>query len=232
MQKIALLDWDRSLHRNWTIEDWLKHLARRERIAADVPAGWHRLRGRYPEELSHDQLAVQANDLYARSVAGLDVRTLAIEARAFVEGEDAARILQWVPALLQELWRRDVEPVVVTGAPHVVVEEHARRLGISHVLGLVLEARDGRLTGRLEARPGTSESKRRVVADLVASGWRPVLAVGDSESDRPLLDAAPAQLIIGNRALRDVYALTAFLVEEDSTAAAVELAAQTALAGA
>jgi phosphoserine phosphatase len=119
-----------------------------------------------------------------------------------------------------------VRPVVVTGAPQELIDAHLACLhvtGGADAHGLVLPSEDGRFLGTLDVNSGTEAGKVEILAGLdgtgdgtAGTGNDIVLAAGDSSSDRPLLEAARRQLIVGGGATDgslEEFAATALAVD-------------------
>jgi phosphoserine phosphatase len=176
-------------------------------------------------EIDHNQLAVEANEDYARELAGWSLQQAAPLVQQFVADVDRLRVFAWTAPVLRSLVADGVRPVVVSGAPHEILVEHAERLGLAgvEVHGLTLRAGpDGRFTGDLAANLGTDAGKR----DLLQHVSGPVvLGVGDSVSDLPLLQGARRQLVVGRHAqeLLDVLGASATAVPDPGAATAEEM---------
>ena len=149
---VALFDWDNTLHQGWTLEGWMRFLVERGVLDAAGAPAWEALKDRYlAGEMSHSRLAVEANVAYAAAIAGHDVAALRRLARDFVAETDHATVYPWTAPLLRWLARRGVRPVIVTGAPELVMEEHMKTLYLTEhvqVYGLALRtSRPGRPDG-------------------------------------------------------------------------------------
>ncbi len=80
--------------------------------------------------------------------------------------------------------------VLLTGTIMPLALAYARNLGVTDVIAMDLESRDGAYTGRLIGNPISSEEKARVVAEMGASEGVSLTdchAYGDSISDLPVL---------------------------------------------
>jgi phosphoserine phosphatase len=138
---------------------------------------------------------------------------------------DQHHVYGWTAPVLRSLTDDGVRPVVVSGAPHEILVEHVRRLGLPdvEVHGLTLAAGpDGRFTGDLAANLGTDTGKRELLQQLEGPI---VLGVGDSISDLPLLRAARRQLVVGRHAhsLLDMLGDSAAAVPDPGSATAQQM---------
>ena len=188
--RIALLDWDNSLHLGFTMGPWMHQLARDaaetltadrfDRALADYEAG----------SLAYDTFALLAEQLYTVLMDGrhaADVEAVA----AHLVPIDPLR--PGTPELIAALLALDIRPILVSGAPIEVLRAHAAALGIApgDVTGWTLDRDGDRYLGRLASgNTARGGSKAQIVAAHVAAGAEVVLGLGDSDADRPLVDAA------------------------------------------
>jgi phosphoserine phosphatase len=91
-------------------------------------------------------------------------------------------------ALVGELQRRGVDVYIVSASNPWLVAEGARRLGIdrSHVIGMGVEVKGGRLTDRLTRPVPWEAGKVDAIRARIGTG-RPVLVAGDSTGDLAML---------------------------------------------
>ena len=126
--RIALLDWDNSLHLGFTMGPWMHQLARDaaetltadrfDRALADYEAG----------SLAYDTFALLAEQLYTVLMDGrhaADVEAVA----AHLVPIDPLR--PGTPELIAALLALDIRPILVSGAPIEVLRAHAAALGIA-----------------------------------------------------------------------------------------------------
>lgn len=189
-RRVAVLDWDNSLHLGFTMGPWMHALARDtaetavadrfDRALADYEAG----------RMAYDAFALLAEELYTGLMDGRAVDDVEAVAERLVPVDP---LRPGTPELIATLRAAGVHPVLISGAPIEVLRAHAAALGIApdDVTGWTLERDRGRYLGRLAggntARGG---SKAQIVAGLVARGADIVLGVGDSPADAPLVEAA------------------------------------------
>jgi phosphoserine phosphatase len=216
--RVALLDWDNTLHHGWTLEPWVRFLVERGQAPDSLAVDGEQLTRDYLEGRleDHSDLAHRANTLYASAAAGWATSDLAALVGPFVDQVDRPLVYGFVPTLLGWLGERGIEPVVVTGAPTELVVGYVESAG-GRVVGLTLTESDGRYTGAVGRNPGPATEKARAVAEVIAEGYEVVLGAGDSVSDLPLLQAGRHQLVVGNPDLARLFPGTSLLVEPRST---------------
>ncbi|MFN8620024.1 MAG: haloacid dehalogenase-like hydrolase [Chloroflexota bacterium] len=188
--RVALLDWDNSLHPGFTLGPWLHALARDDHEAA-AGRRFDAARAAYDAgTLPYDDFAGLAEELYTALADGRPVAELDALAASFVRSD---RLRPGTTDLVAALLARDVRPMLISGAPIEVLRAHATTLGIApeDVTGWRLAGDGDRYVGRLASgNTARGGSKAAIVAELVAAGATIVLGLGDSSADRPLIEAA------------------------------------------
>lgn len=187
--RVALLDWDNSLHDGFTMGPWLHALARDAVEAAAALRFDAALADFQAGRLAYDAFVVLAEQLYTGMVAGRPVVEVEATADRLVPHDP---LRPGTRELVAALLDRGIRPVLISGAPIEVLRAHAAALGFApdDVTGWTL-ARDGeRYAGRLLENTARGGAKARIVAGLVAGGASVELGLGDTEADRPLVEAA------------------------------------------
>lgn len=103
-------------------------------------------------------------------------------------------------AAVREFHRRGLTVALVTGGFHRVADPLARRLGIDRVVANFLEARGGRLTGRVHGpvqSPRAKADALRRLARALGAGPDRAIAVGDGANDASMLRAAGFSIVLG-----------------------------------
>lgn len=218
MSRVALLDWDNTLHDGWTLDPWVRYLVDQGVAPDSLRTDGHRiivdfLEGRLD---GHSDLAHRAATVYATATRGWAVPDVAALVAPFLADVDRPLVFPFVADLLAWLVEHGIEPVIVTGAPDQLVRGYAESRG-ARVVGFTVAQKAGRYTGAIRRNPGTGHEKERVVAELEGDGCEVVLGAGDSESDLPLLRAAGRQLVMGNPDLAAQFPSTSLLVEPRTT---------------
>ncbi len=198
--RLALLDWDGSLHAGFTIVAWARFLAEGgifDSGAADAMAG---LVGEYDTgQVPYRVLSESLPSLYAAGLAGRRHDDVHRAAETFV-AVDAGRLFGFTRWLLAALRAAELRTVVVSGCPVEPLLAYRRMLLLDDVQALtVATGADGIYVDGLALDPATAEGKAAVVDAL---GPVPVaVAVGDSGTDLPLLAAAELRIVVDNPSL-------------------------------
>lgn len=196
-RRVALLDWDNSLHRGLTLRNWSHYLGERGLLPGAVVAAIEARYAAYDEgDFPYRRLATEAPELYARGLKGVRQVDLQTDARAYVE-RDVLEVFAFSRVLLDCLVDREIETLVVSGSPTETLAIHQERLPIRQFWGITTVVRDGRYTGELELNPAEQTAKDDVISTAVKEA-RVMLAVGDTEADIPMLDAAEARIVVDN----------------------------------
>ncbi len=200
LTRIALLDWDGSLHRGLTLRSWTRYLREQDVLEPDIADGIERRFAAHEDgDFPYRRLTIETPELYARGLEGVAQAALRAHARTYVEA-DIGALFPFARALLESLVERRIDTVVISGSPIETLAVHQERLPIRRLWGITLEVRDGRCTGALELNPAEQTAKGRIVSAACEQA-SVVLAIGDSEADLPMLEAAQARIVIDNDAL-------------------------------
>ena len=156
-----------------------------------------------PDSADHDEVLEHAAAQYARALSGAPTEEVQRAAAAFVV-DDESRLHLFVVWLLRFLAHRDIDPIIISGAPEPPLRLYADKLGIREVFALTVRTESGLYTEHIERNPGSSTVKRQVT-DLISArpGAAVALAMGDSVSDVPILQSAAVSMVVDNPALAD-----------------------------
>jgi len=203
VSSVAVVDFDNTLARGWILGPWLERLAA-EGIGASAEAidGLRRRFAEYEAKASygHDRLASDVASIYARALEGVRVTDVEAHAGPFVADYTSDRrghLFSSSRALLDGLKKRGLRPVLITGAPKEVVDELGRELGILTTYSLVLRASHGVFTGEIAFNHGLASMKDTACQQLEDADSSLMVAVGDSEGDRPMWRRATTAIQIG-----------------------------------
>jgi phosphoserine phosphatase len=208
--RIALLDWDNTLHEGWTLVRWSKFLGQEGLIPGDAKLAekLRQLLAEYPNGLSHDELAAQTAELYAHAISSTTSSEIKDAAQRFVADSRHFRPYRWVDTFLRGLRDYGIAPVIISGAPAEVLSAWAmtRKEILAACFGLQApNATSAALPNEFMSaitpglvNPATSEGKQQLVDQLMRTRRQVMLGVGDSASDLPLWEGAKAAIYVGN----------------------------------
>ena len=200
---IAVLDFDNTLARGWILGPWLAALAdagvgNASTAAAELERLFTEYRAR--PGFGHDRLATEAARIYADSMKGVRAAEVEPLVGPFVSDYvgGGGQLFRNTRALLDGLREHGLRPVLVTGAPGELTEALMRELKIERCFSLLLEIENGVFTGNIVSNRGVSSEKAAACEWLtVHQDCEIVVAVGDSEGDRPLWREAQVAMRIG-----------------------------------
>jgi phosphoserine phosphatase len=204
MKKIAILDWDGTLRRGFTIADWCKYLCGRGLLRLVVLEQLGTQFEAYSTgTMSHDELAFASAEIVANGLRGLSVEEVAAATKGFID-TDQGSIFRFGIDALSNLAQLGYSAYLVSGAPGSVVKSYTFPVELPldfHCLEFI--SASGIYTGGLVSNPGISSIKKTIVDDIMShiEKGRFVVAVGNSESDLPLFQYADVGLVIDNKDL-------------------------------
>jgi len=199
--RIALLDFDNTLHRGWSLRPWLEFLAAKGWSGASE-AG-KKMDGFVTQyesgRFDHDALSVKCAQLYSSLLRGRHVEEVEALAKQHTR-RSRNHIEPFALPLVEQLLEMGVAPFILSGAPEEVLKHHADFLGVAYYQALTNEADDdGVYTGIVLDNPTPADYKEEFIARVVnGQGREVVLAAGDEVSDFPSFDAAPVRIIVGD----------------------------------
>jgi len=224
--RIALLDWDNTLHDGWTLVRWSEFLGHEGIVSggADLAKKLTDLLANYPNGLSHDELAAQTAELYAHAIKEIEPSEIRQAAQRFVVDSRRFRPYRWVDSFLRGLRDYGIAPVIISGAPAEVLTAWAtnRKEILAACFGLQApNATSAALPNEFMAaitpglvNPATVERKQQLVDQLKRTRRHIMLGVGDSTSDLPLWEAAEATIYVGNVVTPPSDSIPSLVVED------------------
>jgi HAD superfamily phosphoserine phosphatase-like hydrolase len=217
---IALLDWDNSLRGGWLIVDWANALTKDALFPTPTNVHLHGLVQRYTaSELTYDLFVEETLSTFAEGLSEASVDAIQRHASDFASREVMVR--PFAAKLLADLNARAIDTIFVSGAPQVLLIGLRDRYGASAAHGTTFETRRGVYTGSVRANMALREAKDLVVRGLLARGAEIAVALGDSKSDLPMLEAAIVPIVVENRDLSETLP-NSVLLQADAPATAVD----------
>jgi phosphoserine phosphatase len=203
LSKLALLDWDGTIRKDFTIRSWIKFLVNHgklsEKAIEDIEEVFQLL---FKGNISHDETSRRSASMYAFYLKGYVKAEITEMASHFVQ-EDSQYLCSFSSALFSYLSQSGVQIMVISGAPVEILLEYQNRFPIRRIHALELQTIDGIFTGEIRTNSGTANEKHLIVDPLLGSQMYEVsFAAGNSSSDLPLLEAASAAIIVNNQNLK------------------------------
>ena len=214
----ALLDWDSTLRESATIFTWMNFLIERGVLSEKRREEQEAIMEEYRRGLfDHDELSCRVNRHYMDSMTGMSLEDYRKNLRLYLD-QDRGPDLPTTRAVTRWLREQGVDIIVVSGSPLRAIAPNFPWMGVKEAFALEEGVTDGQLDGRLLADGGYN--KERVVALCRERyGEGPVLAMGDSASDIPLLRAARLPVMVNpDQELREAFP-TALAIRQDEEGA-------------
>lgn len=214
--RVALLDWDNSLHRGLTLRSWTHYLSERDVLPRKIADAIEERYVAYEEgHFPYRRLALETPELYARGLEGVSETELQGHARSYGEADTRA-LFAFSRPLLESLVDRGIETVVISGSPIETLAVHQERLPLRTLWGITVSVRDGSYTGELECNPAEQTAKDRIISTALEHATV-VLAIGDSEADLPMLEMAETRIVVNNDSLFEDDQATLHLSPDSSS---------------
>jgi HAD superfamily phosphoserine phosphatase-like hydrolase len=199
-KQIIVLDWDGVLRPGFLVIDWAEHLKNQ---AAFPPENLRlmqdQLRGYHDKSLSYAEIAHTIPELYAKGLQGLKVDEHMTIATEYIASHEFLTSLTPLAGQLLRFVQKapDVDTVIISGAPESVLRPFGESVGIHEVRAVRVQAEKNIFTGHVLDNPAIMDRKQELIARY-SSQRRILLAVGDSESDQPMLIAADHRIAVGS----------------------------------
>jgi HAD superfamily phosphoserine phosphatase-like hydrolase len=201
LEMVALLDWDNTLQAGWSILPWLEYLATLSDQSIYAREAIEDLTNKYELKLiDHDELSRTCAAAYGELLTGMSVPDVADLANKYLNNHSPQDPFPFTDRLLSVLRAHGIAPIIVSGAPKELVDGISTRLNIQEYYCLEIDSQGGMYTGSIKTNAGLREAKSAIVAGIERSWRSVVLALGDSESDIPMLDGAKRRVIVGELA--------------------------------
>lgn len=201
--KVALLDWDGTIRKGFTLPNWVEFLVDHGVFTNTIIDDIKRLFGQfYKGKISHDQLSSRTSKVYSRYLEGHRKESIMGFAYKFVN-EDQKYLYPFSYTLFSIFREKLIQPIVISGAPIEVLFHYANKFYIKELYGLELEVENGLYTCNIKQNHGVAKAKEFIVNRIIKdSDCEIVLSIGNSSSDKPLFNAAYVSIIVDNPTLQ------------------------------
>lgn len=184
----ALFDWDNTLRKGFTIISWAEYLCAKKAIREDLYKKLIKQFDLYrARKLSYRQLATTTTEIYAQALSGIELSFIEeLAYHFFIEDTD---VFPFTGKLLGLLKEEGIGVIIVSGSPKIVLQQYADQFSFSEIYGMDIEVVDNKYTGIVKQDFGAD--KHRAVEEICYKKREvPLVAFGDSVSDKPLLSIA------------------------------------------
>lgn len=192
----ALLDWDNTLRHHATLFAWEDYLIQKGAISEE--AALRRsdyLKAHRNGQMDHDALSKACCESYLRAAEGMEQSQYHALLKDYFP-QDRQDFAPHTPILFQWLKSLGIKPIIVSGAPIDVIRHYFDEFHIEEAYAFDYAFVGGRLDGTLLNSGG--HNKQEVVAKCIEKyNEAPLLSMGDSVSDLPMLQASRFPIIVG-----------------------------------
>ena len=191
----ALLDWDNTLRQGYTLFSWIDYLIEVGTVGSVVREEIDYYIEEYlKDKISHDQLARDACDVFAKSIKGMKRSILEQQIKEYMR-EDKAKLYGFTQEIFDVLNENRILPIIVSGAPRDILDNYRIKFNIYKIYGFVAEEDNDRFSGKVLHNYGYNKNLK-VEEICKEMGKKPKIAFGDSVSDFEMLSKAEKSIIV------------------------------------
>ncbi|GGI45587.1 hypothetical protein GCM10008018_12910 [Paenibacillus marchantiophytorum] len=201
MQYYALIDWDNTMHRGYTIYGLADHLHAKGIVSDRLLRVFRELEMLYlANAISYSDYTERTCESFARELAGCSAAEYREAVQTFFPVDEPA-IFDKAKALFQLLNKYSIYVYLVSGAPFDVLKAYAKPFGIRGIFAFELDIQHHVLTGRVACNYGLN--KERILSHPLFRSPDAIhlLSMGDAVADIPLLDNSRIPIIVGDQRL-------------------------------
>ncbi|GGG64803.1 HAD family hydrolase [Paenibacillus radicis (ex Gao et al. 2016)] len=198
---IALLDWDNTLHRGYTIYGLADYLMEKGIVTRELLHHFKELEQLYlTGGISYAEYTERTCESFAQGLTGCSALLYKEAVQSYRPFNEAA-LYEDVHALFHLLKKHNVHTYLVSGAPFDVLNTYAEEFDLRGIFAFQLEVSGDTLTGRVSSNYGLD--KERILSHplLQAPGAVHLLSMGDAVADIPLLDHSLIPIVVGKQRL-------------------------------
>lgn len=214
--KYALLDWDNTLRKGYSIFSWCNFLVEKAIIDKTSLYRINLIKQKYEQRLiSHDDFAKNACEIFVNYLQGISVNKIAALEKEFIDifKKD---VFSFSKGILNCLENNNYKIIIVSGAPKSLIRQCVADNKNVIVFGLEFEKNNNKYTGLVKRNYGFN--KNEIVDLLIAKYGKPSIAFGDSSSDVYMLnESKKSVLIVSDQTKIALYKVDALIYENDSS---------------
>lgn len=202
-ESLALVDWDGTIRKNFTIYSWLKFLSKKRVVDSRAMLSISGLLEKYQnKKITHDELAIETALIYAKNIDGLRVDLLHDYAVEFIK-HDEDQFVKHSFDFLNLLNKSDFIICVISGAPKEIISLYAGLLPLQKIQSLEVQLSSSNIfVNNIIINPGVSSVKSKIVSEIIKnSKFNNIIALGNSKSDTPLFESAHTNIVVDNPTL-------------------------------
>lgn len=191
----ALLDWDNTLRRGYTLFTWMDYLIDIGTIKSIVREEINIYQEEYKKGIiSHDQLAKYTCDIFSESIKGIKKSTLLKEIQSYMR-IDNSKLFSFTREIFNMLNEKNILPIIVSGAPSMILTQYCIEFKIYKIFAFVPAVDQNIFTGKVLYNYGYNKglAVKKICEEM---GKLPRFAFGDSVSDYEMLRKAKTSILV------------------------------------
>lgn len=199
-KNIALIDWDGTIRKGFTIISWVKYLIVNFNEKSDSLQKIIEKFNDYDNgALSHDELANATAHIYATYLEGRSAEKVEKIADEFVS-LDKDNLFSFYTGLFDILREYNIRPIIISGCPIEVLNSYKKHVGFKNIYGLRVNIVDRIYTSNIIINPGVSTRKEEIVKqEILQKNDLALVSLGNSTSDMPLFNNSKLSFIVNNK---------------------------------
>ena len=219
--KYALLDWDNTLRKGYSLFSWCNFLVEKAIIDKASLDSINLIKQKYENRLiSHDDFAKISCEIFGDYLQGISLKKIASLEKEFID-VFKKDLFSFSKGILNYLENNNYKIIIVSGAPKSLIEQCIADNNNVTVFGLEFETNNNKYTGLVKRNYGFN--KNEIVDFLIAKYGKPSIAFGDSSSDIYMLnEAEKSVLVVLDQMKIALYKADMLIYESDSSNEACE----------
>lgn len=203
MKKVAFIDWDGTLRKGFTINDWFSYLSKTGLINSKTQNDLMILFNKYNNAaISHDLLAHETALKVAQALKGKSMNDIELATSSFVEQDSS--LFSFAEEACSYFLSNGFFVYVISGAPLEVVVHYKQLFsGKAELRCLRYDSAKGFYTGKILNNPGISHQKEKIIREFISrlKNKPIIISMGNSESDMPLFNTADFAIVVDGKEL-------------------------------
>jgi len=198
---VALLDWDNTIHRGYTIYSLANFLLERELVPVSLIQRFKELETQYSQKsITYAEYTEQTCEAFAGALAGRSYKAYKSSIAAYRPISEAA-LFDYAYPLFELLNKYNIQTYLISGAPFDVLETYAEPFNLKGIFAFQLETQGDVLTGRVASNYGLNKERMLNHPILLTPDVNHLVSMGDAVADIPLLDHSLIPIIAGDQPL-------------------------------
>jgi len=199
--QVALLDWDNTIHRGYTIYSLANFLLEHELVSVTLIQRFKELETQYlHKNINYAEYTERTCESFAQALAGRSYKAYKDAIAAYRPISESA-LFEYAYPLFELLNKYSIQTYLISGAPFDVLETYAEPFNLKGIFAFQLETQGDVLTGRVACNYGLNKERMLNHPILLSPNVVHLLSMGDAVADIPLLDNSLIPIVAGDQPL-------------------------------